>query len=68
MTQRLLRLPKVCDRTGYKRDAIYKLVRAGKFPQPVKLPGGRASAWVETEIDAVVTDAIAARDGKTVRP
>lgn len=52
-TQNLLRLPRVEAATGYKRSTIYRLIQQGRFPPPISLsPGGRASAWVEDEINA----------------
>ena len=51
--ERLLRLPAVLDRVGYKRSRFLDLVRQGVFPGPVKL-GARAVAWPESEIDALV--------------
>ena len=51
--ERLLRLPAVLDRVGYKRSRFLDLVRQGVFPAPVKL-GARAVAWPESEIDALV--------------
>jgi prophage regulatory protein len=47
----LLRLPRVIERTGFKRSAIYDRVRVGLLPRPIKL-GTRASAWPSDEIDA----------------
>ena len=44
----LLRLPAVSARVGMRRTAIYGLIKAGKFPSPVKI--GKASAWVDEEI------------------
>ena len=58
---RLLRLPEVERRTGFKRSALYKYVAGGAFPKPVKL--GRATAFVESEVDAWVRARIADRDG-----
>lgn len=46
----LLRLPAVCDLTGYKRSSIYNLIKAGKFPAGVRLAGGGAVAWRAHEI------------------
>jgi len=50
---RLLRLPEVLSRVGYKRSRFLDLVRLGVFPRPVKL-GARAVAWPESQIDALV--------------
>lgn len=59
-TQSLLRLPKVEAATGYKRSTIYRLVQQGKFPPPISLsPGGRASAWVESEVESWIQKRIA---------
>ncbi|MCG5494411.1 helix-turn-helix transcriptional regulator [Ectothiorhodospira variabilis] len=57
--ERLLRRPEVEHRTGYKRSFIYKLMREGQFPQPVKL-GSRAVAWRESDIDRWIQDRIRA--------
>ena len=43
---RYLRLPEVIERCGYSKPSIYRLVKEGKFPRPVKL-GARAVAWPE---------------------
>lgn len=57
---RLIRLPEVEARTGYRRSTIYRLIHEGSFPAPVAL-GARASAWVEDEITAWVEGRIEAR-------
>jgi prophage regulatory protein len=59
---RLLRLPEVRNRTGYSAPTIWRLIKAGKFPSPVKLCGGRAAMWPEHEVVAVIEAAIEARD------
>lgn len=43
---------------------IWRLIRAGDFPKPVKI--GNRNHWVETEIDQYVTDKLAQRDGAAV--
>lgn len=58
---RLVRLPEVLDRVGYKRSRFLDLVRLGVFPRPVKL-GARAVAWPESQIDALV-DRLASGEG-----
>jgi prophage regulatory protein len=45
---RLIRLPAVQARVGMGRTAVYELIKAGKFPRPVKV--GTASAWIDIEI------------------
>lgn len=46
----LLRLPAVCELTGYKRSSIYNLIKAGKFPRSVQLAGGGAVAWRAADV------------------
>lgn len=46
---RLLRISQVCDATGLSRSYILRLVKEGKFPQPVR-PTANAPYWVEGEI------------------
>ena len=40
---------------------IWRLVRAGDFPKPVKI--GNRNHWVETEIDQYIEAKLAERDG-----
>ena len=47
----LLRRAKVEQLTGLSSGALYRLVREGSFPKPLKL-GVRASAWRADEIRA----------------
>ena len=47
-----LRLPKVKSRVGYSRASIYRKISEDKFPKPYDLGGGRAVAWLESDIDA----------------
>lgn len=42
--QRLLRLPEVSNMVGLRRSAIYKYVREGQFPAPIKV-GERSVRW-----------------------
>lgn len=43
---------------------IWRLRKAGKFPNPIQVSPGRI-AYVESEIDAYVASRIAERDGGT---
>ena len=49
-TDRLLRLREVQAITGLSRSTIYRLTRAGFFPEPLKI-GPRAVAWRASEIE-----------------
>jgi prophage regulatory protein len=43
--ERLLRFPAVQELIPYSHSQIYLMIKAGRFPKPVKLGGGRAVAW-----------------------
>ena len=57
---RLERLPAVKFATGLSRSEIYRQIKAGTFPAPVKL-GVRSSAWVSAEIVYWINQRIALR-------
>ena len=46
---RLLRREEVETRCGITRSSLYRLMRGGLFPRPVKV-GKRAVRWLESEI------------------
>lgn len=52
----LIKLPRVLEKTGLGRTAIYT---NPTFPKPVKI-GTRAVAWVEQEVDDWIARRIAA--------
>ena len=57
---RILRWPKVHDKVDLCRSHVHQLVSKGEFPAPIKLtPNGRASGWVESEVDAWIEQRIA---------
>lgn len=41
-------------KVGLKKTAIYRFIAAGQFPQPIKI--GRASRWLESELDAFLLE------------
>ncbi|MCY4550603.1 MAG: AlpA family transcriptional regulator [Defluviicoccus sp.] len=47
---RLLRREEVEEQTGLSRSAIYRLMRAGEFPTPIRI-GPRAVRWPKAELD-----------------
>jgi prophage regulatory protein len=53
----LLRLHDVSARCGLKKSAIYAGMKAGTFPQCLKL-GARSSGWIASEIDAWIAERI----------
>lgn len=60
---RLLSMDDVRTSKGvaYSRAHLFRLIRAGRFPKPVKL-GEHRNAFVEAEIDAWLEQRIAERD------
>jgi len=51
--QQILRKPAVCARTGLSPATLYRKLKAGEFPKPVKL-GARSVGWRDTDIDAYI--------------
>ncbi|PID35458.1 MAG: DNA-binding protein [Rhodobacterales bacterium] len=49
MTQKLLRRPDVETLTGLSRTSIYRMMKSGDFPRPVRL-GSRSVAWREADL------------------
>ena len=62
MSKKVLRFPEACAKTGLSRPHIYRLMRDGKFPRPIKI-GDRAVGFVESELDELIEQRIAVRDG-----
>lgn len=60
MSQTILRLSAVKNRTGLSRSTIYERMAAGSFPKPMFLggPGTRAVGWLESEINLWVENLI----------
>lgn len=56
-TTRLIRLPEVLHKTGYKKLWIYRLISKNGFPKPIKL-GARSEAFIEIEVDEWISDTI----------
>ncbi len=50
MTETLMRLPAVMAATGYKKSTLYQMAKDGRFPKPIKLVGGGATAWRSSEV------------------
>ncbi len=59
--RRILRLPEVVQRTGYKRSSIYDLMKRGLFPKSKKI-GAQAVGWDSDEIDRWVDDKLGVND------
>lgn len=63
MTMRFLRLKDVMSLTGLGRSTIYKFMDDEVFPKTIPL-GGRAVAWVESEIEEWMEQRLALRDNQ----
>ena len=46
----LISLPELIKRLKISKTSIYRMIKAGKFPRPLRL-GARASRWREDEIE-----------------
>lgn len=58
---RIIRWPEVQARVGLCRSHIHALQHRGLFPMQIKLvPGGRASGFVESEIEEYIQERIKA--------
>lgn len=57
----LWRMPRVMAATGLARAHIYKLVKDGNFPRPVKITA-RCSAWRSDLVQGWIAERIAAYD------
>jgi len=54
---RILRMRDLRGRLGLTASHIYAMVASGRFPKPFPIiPGGRATGWFESTIDAYLTD------------
>lgn len=61
---RMLRKPELEAKVGLCERAIRELEQSGAFPRRVLLNpnGGRAVAWVESEVDDYLRGCVAARE------
>ncbi len=49
MTHAIVKLPRAIQITGLSRARLYEQIKAGTFPQPVKL-GKRSVGWLQHEL------------------
>lgn len=54
---KLVRLPAVEERTGFKKSSVYAGVKAGTFPAPVRL-SARAVAWRDEDLDQWIAERV----------
>ena len=58
MSVKILRIQQVAEQTGLSHSSIYKQIRLGLFPRPIKLTA-RASGWEESAVQAWIEKIIA---------
>ena len=61
-TRRVLRRREVEQRTGLGRSTIYRKIRMGEFPSPIRL-GPQTVAWREEDIEQWLSSRPEARGG-----
>lgn len=59
ISERILRLPQVKQKTGLGRSSIYLKEKEGLFPSRINL-GGRSVGWLESEVEAWISAKIQA--------
>ena len=57
MPSRILKAKEVAERVSISTSQVYRLVRDGRFPEPVKITENR-SGWLETEVDQWIDECI----------
>jgi len=66
MTEKLIRFPKVREKTGKSRTSIWRDERAGLFPRRRRV-GANSVAWLESEVDAwITTRVVVVRDSTSL--
>jgi prophage regulatory protein len=56
-------MKQVCAKVNMHRTSIYRLMREGEFPHPLKRKDG-ASFWIEKDIDDWIDGMVVERDTK----
>lgn len=65
VNDRILRLPQMKAKTGHAVSTIWKYVKNGTLPPPIRL-GPRSVGWLESEIDAVIAAQVFASRSRQV--
>lgn len=61
----MLKMTAVKGETSMARPTIYRDIKRGTFPKPVKI--GRASAWPEREVQAIIAARIAGQSDDEIK-
>lgn len=62
VTPTLLRLPAVCAQIGLSKSQVYRLIRTGEFPAPIRL-GANSVAWPTEHVSNWISEKISASQG-----
>ena len=62
--EKFIMLPQVQEIVPYSASHIWRLERAGEFPQRVRLGGNRV-AWLQSEVSAWVQGKVTSRSDST---
>jgi prophage regulatory protein len=58
--ERILRKPEVRDRVGLSDTTLWRRVRDGEFPQPIRISKGSVG-WLESEVDQWIAERAGSR-------
>lgn len=58
----IIRLPEVMQTVGLSRPSVYRMMKAGTFPQQFKL-GASAVGWLRAEVEQWITERARTRFG-----
>lgn len=61
---KILKLPEVESRVGYKSSSIYAMMKSNKFPKNISL-GPRSCGWLEDDINKWIQQRIQASRGES---
>lgn len=56
----LLDMKQVCERISFNKSYVFRLVKEGRFPAPIKI-GQKASRWTNIMVDDWITEQEKAR-------
>jgi prophage regulatory protein len=62
MSNKIIRLPEVKNKTGLSRSSIYLRMSLSEFPKSISL-GDRAIGWLESDVDEWIDHCVASSRG-----
>lgn len=57
----LIKLPEVSNVAGISKSEIFRRMKTGDFPQPIRLGNGRCTRWEMGEVQAWIKKQLAER-------